>query len=181
MHEPAGEQRAHDLAEPVLPRPGNDLRLQRGLLAQDRRVQLLQGRRRLDTQLVDEHLARVLVGLERLRLAPASVEREHELAARALAKRVLADERLELADELGGATELELRLDPLLDRRQAKLLEPRRLVLGERLVREVGERRAAPELKRFGDQRPLAARPRRSGPRSPAARSGVRRPRPSPH
>ena len=152
VDEAAGEQRARDLPEPVLPRPGNGLRLQRGLLAQDRRVQLLQGWRRLDAKLLDEHLARVLVGLERLRLPPTAVEREHELTARTLAHRVLANELLELADEAGGAAAVELGLHPLLDRRQAKLLEPCGLVLGKLLVRKVGERRSAPQLKRFGHE-----------------------------
>src|SRR5687768_7673842 len=102
-------------------------------------MELLQCRRRLDTQLVDEHPSRVLVGLQRLRLPPAAIEREHQLAPRALTQWVLAHERLELADEPGSATELELRLDPLLERRQAKFLQACRLVLGERLVREVTE------------------------------------------
>jgi hypothetical protein len=119
VHEPTREQRAHDLPEAVLPRPRDGLRLQHGLLAQDRRVQLLQGRRRLDSELLDEHLAGLLVSLERLRLASASVQREHELAARALAQRVLANDLLELPDELGRAAKLEMRLDTLLDGRQA--------------------------------------------------------------
>ncbi len=152
VDEPAREQRAHDFAEPVLPRPGDGLRLQRGLLAQDRRVQLLQGGGRLDAELLDEHLARVLVGLERLRLPATAVEREHELAARTLAHRVLAHELLELADEAGGSAAVELGLHPLLDRRQAKLLEPCCLVLGKLLVRKVRERRAAPQLKRFAHE-----------------------------
>ena len=144
-------------------------------------MQLLQRRRRLYPELVDEHLARVLVRLERLRLPAAAVEREHELAARALAHRVLTHELLEPADELGRATELELRLHPLLDRRQPKLLEPGRLVLGERLIREVAERRTTPHLKRFVHEAGPAARLPPSAPRSRAARSGVRRPRPSLH
>ena len=59
---------------------------------------------------------------------------------------------LELADELGSATKLELGLDPLLDGGQPQLLEPGGLVLGERLVREVGQRRTAPELERFANE-----------------------------
>ena len=41
--------------------------------------------------------------------------------------------------------ELELDVEPLLERRQAQLLEPRPLGLGELLVGELLERRAAPE------------------------------------
>ena len=67
------------------------------------------------------------------------------------------DERLELGDELGVAPEREVGLDPLLERDGAELLEPRDLGLGERLVEEVGERRAAPERERLA-QRALGRR-----------------------
>ena len=43
------------------------------------------------------------------------------------------------------ASRVEVGLDPGLDRPEAQLLEPRRLRLGERLERDVGERVAAPE------------------------------------
>ncbi len=55
------------------------------------------------------------------------------------------DEALELGDELGVAAEGEVGVDPLLEHDRAELLEPRDLVLRERLVQEVGERGAAPE------------------------------------
>ena len=55
--------------------------------------------------------ARRLVGLERLGLAAAAVQREHQLAAQVLAQRVLSHQRLELADELGVAAEREVGLD----------------------------------------------------------------------
>ena len=55
------------------------------------------------------------------------------------------DELLELSDELPMAAEGELRLDPLLERREANLFEPLDRRLGKRLVGEVGERRATPE------------------------------------
>ena len=61
---------------------------------------------------------------------------------------MLGDERLELADELVVAPEREVRVDPELDRRQPDLLEPGDRRLGEALVGEVGERRAAPQRQR---------------------------------
>jgi hypothetical protein len=61
---------------------------------------------------------------------------------------VLRDQALELADELAPVPEGELGIDPLLDRSQTQLLEPRDLALGERLVGEIGERGAAPERQR---------------------------------
>ena len=178
-HEPAGEKRANDFAETVLARAGHGLRLERRLLAEDRRVQLLERRRRLDAELLDEHPARLLIGLERLGLPPASIEGEHELAARTLAKGVLAHERFELADELGRPSELELRLDPLLDRGQSQLFETAGLVLRERLVGEVREGRAAPELERFAAPGGCDGRARRARLVQELARTGARRRRPS--
>src|SRR6185437_16779427 len=58
-------------------------------------------------------------------------------------------ERLEVADELGVPAERELGLRPLLDERQPQLVQPRDLALRERLVRELGERLAAPERERL--------------------------------
>ena len=63
------------------------------------------------------------VGGERVRLAPGAIEREHQLAAKALAQRLRGDQRLELADEVGVAPERELGLDPLLEGAPAELLE----------------------------------------------------------
>ena len=62
-----------------------------------------------------------------------------------LADGLRGDECLELGDELRVTSEREIRLDPLLERDGAQLLEPRDLGLGERLVEEVRERRPAPE------------------------------------
>ena len=69
--------------------------------------------------------ARRPVGLERLRLAARAVQREHQLAAQPLAQRVLGDERLELADELGVPPQREVGVDPGLQRGEAQLVQPR--------------------------------------------------------
>ena len=61
--------------------------------------------------------------MQRIRLAPGAVQREHELAAEAFPKRVVGDEALELAEKLGVPTQLELRVDPFLDDAEAELLE----------------------------------------------------------
>ncbi len=62
---------------------------------------------------------------------------------------MLADERLELGDDVGGVPELDVRRDPLLDGDEAKLVEPADLGLRPVLERELGERRAAPEVERL--------------------------------
>ena len=58
---------------------------------------------------------------------------------------MLADEGLELGDELGVAAEGEVGLDPLLEGGQVQLLEASDLALREGLGREVRKRRSAPE------------------------------------
>ena len=72
---------------------------------------------------------------------------------------MLRDQPLELADELSAAAELEVGVDPLLERLQAQLLEPADLGLDEGLEGEVGERWAAPQGQRLPEQlRPLFRR-----------------------
>src|SRR5215216_2462811 len=58
---------------------------------------------------------------------------------------MLGDERLELGNDVGVAPELEVCLDPLLDREGPALFESSDLSLRERFEREIGERRTAPE------------------------------------
>jgi hypothetical protein len=61
---------------------------------------------------------------------------------------VLAYQRLELGDHLGVAAERELHLDELLERGRTQVLEAGDLVLGERFVGQVGERRIPPQRER---------------------------------
>jgi hypothetical protein len=61
---------------------------------------------------------------------------------------VLRRERVELRDQCRVPAEGEVGVDPHLNREQAYLLEPSDRRLGERLVDEIRERRAAPEPKR---------------------------------
>src|SRR5262249_5960530 len=98
--------------------------------------------------LVRERPPRLLVRRQRLRLPAGAVEREHLLAPQALAQRIAGDQRLELTDEIAVAPELQIGFDPLFKRMHPELLEPGRLGRRERLRRELGERRAAPQLER---------------------------------
>ena len=86
-----------------------------------------------------------LIGLERLRLSPRPVQREHQLRPQALPQWMLGHEGLQLGDQLGVVTLGELLLDPLLDTGQPKLLQTDDLVLREAPVGEVGKRSPAPE------------------------------------
>ena len=58
---------------------------------------------------------------------------------------MLADEPLELTDDVRVAAESEIGLDPALQSEQAQLVEPRDRRLERRLVRDVRERRSSPE------------------------------------
>ncbi len=62
---------------------------------------------------------------------------------------MLRDERLELGHELGVATERQVGFDPILDRREAYLLQPGDLALCELPVSELRQRRSVPERKRL--------------------------------
>ena len=80
---------------------------------------------RLDADLLDERPPRVAVDLERLGLAPAAVEREHQLPGQPLAVAVMGDEVLQLAHELGVAPGGQVGVHAQLERGQPLLLEPR--------------------------------------------------------
>ena len=151
---PSGRSRERRRRPPARRRRRREL----GAVGEDLGLELAQLRAGLEPELVAHVPSAVAVDLQRLGLPPAAVEREHELAAYALAQRVLAHERLELADHLCVAAEREVCVDALLEGDQAQLLEPRDLLLGERLVVEVRQRRAAPQRQRLG----AAAAPARS-------------------
>ncbi len=99
-----------------------------------------------------EARAEVPVGGERVRLAAEPVEREHLLAAQALAQRVLGDQRLELARERRVLAAREVGLDALLERQDAQLLEAPHLALRERLIAELAQDRAAPQRERLAER-----------------------------
>jgi hypothetical protein len=115
---------------------------------------------RLDPDLGQQRAPSVAVDIERVRLATAAVQRQHEVLREPLACRVRRDELAQLRDELGVAPALEVGCDARLDRGQPRLLEPGDGRLGERLEREVGERRPAPQRERRAQRgRRLVAAP----------------------
>jgi len=105
---------------------------------------------RLQAELLQEQFPHLPVGLECLGLAAAAVQGEHELAAEPLAQRLLADQALQLTDQLAAGAEGQVGLDPLLQADQAQLVQPRDLGLGEGLVAKVGQRWSPPQRQREG-------------------------------
>ena len=119
-------------------------------------MELTQRRTRLDAELVAQRAPAVMERLERVGLAAGGVERAHQLAAQPLAQRVASHLRVELGHQRGVVTEREVRLDPVLERAEPLLLQPRDLRLGEVLIGEVGERGTAPHRERLPE--PLCRR-----------------------
>ena len=119
------------------------------VLAQDRALELLQRRARLDPELLDEQPAALPVARERLGLAAAAVEREHQLAAQLLAQRLLVDERLSSATSALVLAELELGLDPRLERVEPELREPAAAGCANGSRRNSASGRPAPERERL--------------------------------
>ena len=78
------------------------------VVAEDLLLELAQRRRRVDTELLDQHRTVLLVPAERIGLPAGPVERGHQLRRNALAKRVLSGDRLEVRDDLARPAAREL-------------------------------------------------------------------------
>src|SRR5206468_858682 len=124
-------------------------RSERGVVLENRVLEPLEPFSRLQTELLGKQAPPLLIDVESLRLAPRAVEREHQLGAKALTERVLADERMKLGDELRVPAQREIRVHPLLDCAQAELFEPGTLELDEAGRVEIGKRLTAPEVERL--------------------------------
>ena len=107
------------------------LQFERCVLDEDRLLESLQRLARLDPQLVHEHAPCPLVCVQGLRLSAGPVKREHQLSAKPLAQGVVSDQGFELGDEVVVTAERKVGFDPLLECRQAKLLQPGDLDLGK--------------------------------------------------
>ena len=107
---------------------------------------------RLEPELVVQQPPARAIDLERVRLAAAAIEGQHQLAAQTFPQWLLAHEPLELGNQLRVAPQRELGLDPLLARRQQLLFQPGSLGAGEG-VAQLGQRDSTPERQPFPEQR----------------------------
>ena len=80
-----------------------------------------------EAELLVEGPPQVLQRRQRVRVAAAAIQREHELRPGALAERLASDERLELRRHRGVMAEGQLGVDAILDAVEAQLGEARRL------------------------------------------------------
>lgn len=108
-------------------------------------------RPRLQPELLHQQLAAHPVALQRLRLSPRAVQRQHQLPAQPFPQRVDPYQQLDLADQLVVAAEVELQLDPRLGGRQPLLVQLQRLA-AQRLARHPAQAVALPQLTRSTQQ-----------------------------
>ena len=131
-------------AAPRCDRHGGDRRV----LRQDRRLQPAKLRPGLEARLLHEAPPRLLEGLERVRLTAAPVERQHQLAPKALTHGVLLERRMKRGHDLPMLAKRQRRLELLLERINMQRLEPPRLSAEPRHVSKAVQRRTAPQLER---------------------------------
>ena len=108
-------------------------------------MQLPQCRARFDAQFVEQRAPCLLVGRECVCLTAATVKSDHQLPAQSLAQRILSDQRLELAHQVAVAAERQIGVDAQLERDGTAFFQPGDLAPRERLVRDVRQRRSAPQ------------------------------------
>ena len=90
---------------------------ERRILSKDPTLETLQLRAGVQPELFDEEAACLVIGLERFRLPPIPVERQHQLPAKALTERFACNERLELRNHRDMPAGSEIGVDPVGDRR----------------------------------------------------------------
>ena len=143
-----GRRRGEIAAAPADGRDGGDRRVVR----EDRLLQPPELRPRLEPKLVGKHAPGLLERLERIGLATAAVERQHQLPPEPLPERVVRERRTERRRQLAMLAEGEPDLEVLLERVDVQHLEPACLGAEPRGAGQPLQRRPAPEGKRRGDR-----------------------------
>ena len=123
-------------------------RRERRVLREDPPLELAQAIPGLDSEVLNQSPACILIDPQSVGLSLAAVQGQHQLRPQTFPIGVLGDQRLELADHPGVPAEPELRFDQLLDRAHAYLLEARDFGLGKCLVGEVDQRCVVPQRER---------------------------------
>src|SRR5689334_19590529 len=139
-------------------------RRKRRLLVEDRELEVPELLARVETELVVQIPASLLVGLERLGLAAVGVERKHEQPPQRLPPGLVGDETTEFGDRLTASADVDARLVQLLDSLQPELFQTIGLASRESLVGDVTE----------GGAGPLGERGFEGGPRAVLLAGGAR-------
>ena len=120
-------------------------------MAEDRPLEPAQLLAGLEAEVLVEHAPPGAVHVKGRCLSLGPVEGDHQLSTKMFAERVLADESLELGNELRLTPEREIGVDALLEGGEPLLVEPDTRGARKRRV-ELGEGRAAPQRKRLAQQ-----------------------------
>ena len=118
--------------------------IQRGIAAQHGELEGREARAGLDAELVREPLPRGAEHGERFRLPVGAVVRERDDRPPVLAQRLFAQQALGVRDQRAVLARREPRVEQLLLRARADLVQPQRLHDAGLPVRDVLQRRAAP-------------------------------------
>src|SRR6266545_4048436 len=129
-------------------RPG-----QRRILLQDRQLEGGQLGAGVQAELPRQVVSQVAVGRQCLALSPGTVEGTHVRGAQSLSQRISGHQLTQLVGQQAMLAQLESSLGMELQRRQPLLVQPGDGGLGEFLLAEVGQRRAAPQSQRLDEQR----------------------------
>ena len=143
-------------ATPVGGRHGAD----RFVLREDRRLQLAKLRTGLEPELLRQHASCFVKGVERGGLAAAPIQRKHQLAPQALAKRVIGRRGADLREDLGVVAQCQRGVESVLQGVDAERFEASRLGTSPSRVEEAGQRRPAPQAQRLIDHLDRSARHR---------------------
>jgi hypothetical protein len=133
---------------PAKRRTATSLKLQRGILLQDRLLEPPHRWARLEAQFVVQQRAPGPICRQHVRLATGPIQRQHQLLAQPLAQREARQQRLQLRHQRAIAPQRQLGLDAFLHGRQSDVLEPANLDVDGQPCIQVGERRPAPHRKR---------------------------------
>ena len=106
-------------------------------MVEDRTLEGLEVRARVEPELLAEGLAGGVVGAQRVRLPTRPVQGQDQLLTEAFAQRHLADEVRQDPRRFAVATQPEQQIHPTLDRDPAELFEPGDLAPDELVIRDV--------------------------------------------
>ena len=142
---------------------------QRLVVREDRSLERAELGSGLNTQFVSQGRARPLVRAQRVGLAAAPVESEHEHRPATLTERLGGHHRLQLRDARPVSATCKIGVHQLLGRNPSQLGQPRRFGFRREVTGELLERRPAPQLQRLAQRRGGATR--RAGDRRAASGS----------
>ena len=132
----------------------SDARIEGRIVAQDRFFEAPQLRRGLESELLVQPSPVLRVDLQRVGLASAAIQGQHEQLDEPLARRMLGGQLFELGDDERVLARRQARVDALFSGGEAQLLEPGDLSLRERVERDIGQRRPSPQPQRIVEQAP---------------------------